>query len=27
LGGTQGESGAGLGEEREGQDQIALITM
>ena len=27
MGGTQGESGAGLGEEREGQDQIALITM
>jgi len=27
LGGTQGESGAGLREEREGQDQIALITM
>jgi len=27
LGGTQGESYAGLGKEREGQDQIALITM
>ena len=27
LGGTQGESDAGLGKEREGQDQIALITM